>query len=771
MHEIQTKHFLIPILLLVTCILFSTCDEPKYEVAAYNKGFNAVPLPREMTEKEGKFDLKTDTKIVIQNSDKLDRVVAGFNKRMEAALGQALTVVTDVPSGNYIQFALDENCDRGVEGYCLSVTKDKVEVKSGTPRGLFYGMQTLLQLLPAEVESKSKVTAINWDIPCVEISDEPRFKWRGMHLDVGRHFLSVDFIKKQLDVMAMYKLNTFHWHLTEDQGWRIEIKKYPKLTEIGSVRMDEGKAYGGYYTQEEIKEVVTYAAERFIDVVPEIELPGHSLAALTGYPHLSCKGGPFEVRNVWGVEADIYCAGNEETFAFLEDVIDEVTQLFPYEYFHIGGDEAPKDRWKTCRKCQARMKHEKLADEHELQSYFIKRAEAMLLKRNKKMIGWDEILEGGLAPSAAVMSWRGEEGGIEAAELGHDVVMTPGNWVYLDHYQGSSKVEPVTIGGYTTLEESYGYDPVPKELEPEKAKHILGTQGNVWTEYMYTPEITEYRIYPRIIALAEVGWTTKQKKDFDNFLSRMNNQFVRLDLHDINYHIPLPEGPSNHMAFIDSISLTFSTTRPIDMVYTIDGSEPNESSQVYSKSLNFSDNATLKIRTILPTGKMSKVRTINVQKETPLLAKTVESARPGLKLQLKDGIFYSVASLEAIDDWELKTFTDLKEGVKLFNYKEPSAAIFTGYLEIPEEAVYEFSTDLDQFFIGDRKLIDNDGEVKRFSRNDASIALQKGLHPIKAVFLNNVYGGWPHIWSGLGINYRKQGAEKFEQVPIESFKH
>ena len=771
MFKILLKHLSIPALLLMICTLFSRCDQPEYKMATYNKGLNITPFPLEMMEKEGKFGLNTGTKIVTQNDEKLNWVVAGFNKRMEAALGQALAVVADAPSENYIQFSLDEKCDRGVEGYCLSVGEGKVEVKSSTPRGLFYGMQTLLQLLPAEVESKSKVATIDWDIPCVEISDEPRFKWRGMHLDVGRHFLSVDFIKKQLDVMAMYKLNTFHWHLTEDQGWRIEIKKYPKLTEIGSVRMDEGKPYGGYYTQEEIREVVAYAAERFIDVVPEIELPGHSLAALAGYPHLSCEGGPFEVRNVWGVEADIYCAGNEETFAFLEDVIEEVTQLFPYEYFHIGGDEAPKDRWKTCRKCQSRIKSEGLADEHELQSYFVKRAEAMLLKRNRKMIGWDEILEGGLAPSAAVMSWRGEKGGIEAAGMGHDVVMTPGNWVYLDHYQGSSKVEPVAIGGYTTLEESYGYEPVPKELEPEKAKHILGTQGNVWTEYLYTPELTEYRIYPRIIALAEVAWTAKDKKDFDNFLLRMNNQFVRLDHHDINYHIPLPEGPANHMAFVDSLSLTFSTTRPIDMVYTVDGSEPNESSMVHTGPLNFSENATLKIRAILPTGKMGKVRTIHVRKETPLLAKTVQNARTGLKLRIKKGTYYSVAALDTIDDWGDSILSDLKKAAGLFDYKNPSAAIFSGYLEIPEEGVYEFSTDMDQLFIGERKLIDNDGEVKRYSRNDASIALQKGLHPIKAVFLNNVYGGWPHIWSGLGINYRKQGADKFQPIPAESFKH
>ena len=354
------------------------------------------------------------------------------------------------------------------------------------------------------------------------------------------------------------------------------------------------------------------------------------------------------------------------------------------------------------------------------------------------------------------------------------------NWVKnkratSDHYwkiwiqNNPDKLE--TINEAISIINSIGYEPVPKELEPEKAKHILGTQGNVWTEYMYTPEIAEYRIYPRIIALAEVGWTDKNKKNFSDFLARMDNQFVRLDHHNINYHVPLPEGPSNNMAFIDSIALTFTTTRPIDMVYTTDGSEPNEGSPTYMGPLGFSDDATLKIRSMLSTGKMSKVRTINIRKEVPLPGTTADNAKPGLKVRQKEGAFYSVASLGSPDDWEGKTLSDLTKVRGMFNYKEPGAAVFSGYLEITDEAVYEFSTDLDQFFIGDRKLIDNDGEVKRYSRNDASISLDKGLHPVKIVFLNNVYGGWPQAWNGFRINYRKQGAEKFEPIPAEKFKH
>ena len=549
----------------------------------------------------------------------------------------------------------------------------------------------------------------------------------------------------------------------------MKSKKYPKLTELGSKRVEgDGSVYGGFYTQDEVREVVAYAAERFINVVPEIELPGHSLAALVGYPELSCTGGPFEVRNVWGVEPDVYCAGKEEVFHFLEDIIDEVVPLFPYGYFHIGGDECPKDRWEKCPDCQKRMREEGLKDEHELQSYFVQRIEKVLLAHGKKMIGWDEILEGGLAPSATVMSWRGEEGGIEAAKQGHDVIMTPGNWVYLDHYQGSSKVEPVAIGGYTTLDESYSYNPVPKELEGEQAKYILGTQGNVWSEYMYTPEMFEYRIYPRIIALAEVGWTQVKNKNFDDFLIRMDPQFVRLDYHGINYHIPLPEGPLNQMAFIDSITVDFTTSRPIKMVYTLDGTEPEQNSQVYESPLTFTENATVKIRSVLDSGKMSAVRTIRVEKQDYAPAVTVETSHSGLKGRYAEGIFVQVKDTVSVDQWT-DIAVDRKNLKAINNYKSPTAAVLNGYIEILEDGVYEFQTNFDQFFIGDQLLINNDGEVKRFSRSNETMALAKGKHPVKIVYLNNNIGGFPQSWNYFNLEYRKAGDEKFSLIKLEDY--
>ncbi len=730
-----------------------------------------VPQPNGVEQQNGFFTVSEKTAFVVPESKKLREAAELINMRFKNAAGFELNVSAEKPAKNFIAIELNEAAAKGDEGYSLTVNNQGATIVASTERGAFYGLMTVLQLLPAELESNTLVNDVEWYMPHVTIDDEPRFVWRGMHLDVCRHFVPVEFIKKQLDVMALFKMNTLHWHLTEDQGWRIEIKKYPKLTVEGATRIEgEGHEYGGFYTQEEVKEIVAYAQKRFINVVPEIELPGHALGALTAYPHLSCTGGPFEVRNIWGVEADVYCAGKEEAFEFLEDVIDEVVALFPYKYFHIGGDECPKDRWKTCPDCQRRMRKEGLADEHELQSYFIKRIEKVLLAHDRIMVGWDEILEGGLAGSAVVMSWRGEEGGITAAEQGHDVVMTPGNWVYLDHYQGSSKVEPVAIGGHTTLEESYGYDPVPAALSPEKAKHVLGTQGNVWSEYMYTSDLFEYFIYPRIIALAEVGWTQTANKSFDSFVKRMDKQFVRLDEHGINYHIPLPEGPVNVMAFTDKATLEFTTTRPVKMVYTLDGSVPNADSNEYTQPLTFTENATVKIRSVLNTGRMSDVRTIQVEKQDLLPAAEVQTKGSGLKMKLAQGTFVRVDDLKKADKWA-ESVVKNADFKGMFSYKKPSAAIITGYLEIPEDGVYEFATDVDQFFIGDKLLINNDGEVKRHSRNNSTIALSKGKHAIKIVFLNNIIGGWPQSWNGPVVRFKKQGDEKFTTANGEVYSY
>lgn len=424
------------------------------------------------------------------------------------------------------------------EWYSLRVASDHIALTSISEEGLFRGSRTLIQLL-----EQGKSTA---SIPCLRITDEPRFAWRGMQLDVVRHFFPVPFVKKYIDLLARYKMNSFHWHLTDDQGWRIEIKKYPQLAEVGGWRKGsqvgpyswqkyDNTRYGGFYTQDEIREVVAYAKARHINVVPEIEMPGHAMAALSAYPELGCTGGPYEAQHGWGVFEDVFCAGNDTVFAVLEDVLTEVMALFPSEYIHVGGDECPKEQWKVCPKCQARMKAEGLKDEHELQSYFIQRIEKFVNSNGRKIIGWEEILEGGLAPNAAVMSWRGTEGGVAAAQSGHYAVMSPGSHCYFDHYQGDPANEPLAIGGHTTVQKVYSYEPIPEELNAEEAKYILGAQGNMWTEYILTPEQVEYMVLPRMLALAEVLWSPKEKRDEADFLRRLEAEFTRLDAMNVNY--------------------------------------------------------------------------------------------------------------------------------------------------------------------------------------------------------------------------------------------
>ena len=754
--------------------LFASCESPTKQMP-YNQGINVIPKPLSLVQNEGSFKVTKSTKFYASTPE-AKTIATFFASKIESSTGYDLAISEEEVSSNAIALLIDNSLEVNDEGYTLDATDKLVSIKAKTAKGLFYGMQTLMQLLPAEIESTTVVNGIAWTLPCVTIKDEPRFAYRGIMLDPCRHFIPVENIKKQLDVLALFKINQFHWHLTEDQGWRIEIKKYPKLTEIGSKRVDgEGTEYSGFYTQEQIKEVVAYASERFINVIPEIELPGHALAAISAYPELSCKGDSLSPRIIWGVEEDVYCAGKEETFKFLEDVIAEVVPLFPGEYFHIGGDECPKVRWEKCPLCQKRMRENKLKNEHELQSYFVQRIEKVLASHGKKMIGWDEILEGGLAPSATVMSWRGEDGGIAAASMDHDVIMTPGsNGMYLDHYQGDSKIEPVAIGGYTLLEKTYSYNPVPDTLVGlGKSNFVKGVQGNIWSEYMYTTDLMEYRIYPRILAVAEIGWTPLEGKDYKDFERRIDNALVRLDSHGINYHIPQPEQPGgsiNFIAFTDKATLEFKTTRPVKVVYTTDGSEPTATSAVYSTPLEFNESATLKIRSVLPSGKMSPVRTITVEKQTLAPAKEVAATKPGLKMKVTYGYFLESSKLESVTDWKESTIKDLfeirsveKTDESMRNVKQ-YAAVASGYVNIPEDGVYIFSSDNEEVWIDGKLLINNGGEVKRFSRHDSSVALAKGLHEIKVVFLGHIIGGWPSNWNDGSVKIRKAGAEKFEAI-------
>jgi len=469
-------------------------------------------------------------------------VAQWFSEQLRSELGMTAEIRSGTPRGKSFHFLVDDSLPE--EAYRLRIEPRGVTI-TGRPAGLFYGAQSVLQLAAA----RSKATLI---LPAAEISDQPRFPYRGLHLDTARHMFPVEFLKRYLDWMARYKLNTFHWHLTDDQGWRIQIRKYPRLEEIASRRKEtlvghapqstqyDGKPYGGFYTQEQIREVVAYAHARFITVIPEIEMPGHSLAALAAYPDLACTPGPFETATTWGAFKDVFCP-KENTFQFLENVLTEVMDLFPSHYLHIGGDEVQKDRWRESPDAQAVIRREGLKDEGELQSYFVRRIERFINSKGRRMIGWDEILEGGLAPDATVMSWRGEDGGIAAAHQGHDVIMTPDKYLYFDHYQGDRAREPLAIGGMLPLDKVYSYNPEPAALNTEEKKHILGAQANLWTEYVADTRQVEYMLFPRLFALAEVVWSPQASLRYPDFLQRVSPQLARLKRQGVNYR-PLDLG-------------------------------------------------------------------------------------------------------------------------------------------------------------------------------------------------------------------------------------
>jgi len=500
---------------------------------------NIIPYPLKSDRQEGFFHLLPDTVITVETTTRglgeylaqQLRPATGFPFDIQdAAQGKQPTNCILLVSESFPQTSEDGS-------YSLSVDSDNILIKAPTGIGVFYGIQTLLQLLPGEIGRQEPLPEKNWEIPQLTIEDNPRFSWRGMHLDVGRHFMPKAFIKTYIDLMARYKMNIFHWHLTDDQGWRIESRQHPKLTEISAWRTENGKSYGGYYSQDDVREIVEYAQERYITVVPEIEMPGHSLAVLAAYPELSCTGGPFEVPTTWGVFDDVFCAGNENAFTFLEHVLTEVFDLFPGPYIHIGGDECPKTRWKNCPKCQERIRQEGLKDEKELQSFFIQRIGRFLAEHDKHLVGWDEILEGGLAPDATVMSWRGVQGGITAAKLGHPVVMTPESHCYFDHYQSSDFLnEPKAFEGHVLpLETVYAFEPVPAELPPEMARYVLGAQGNVWTEYIPDSKQAEYMILPRMCALAEVVWSATHHRELKPFLARLADHYAYFDAVGLRY--------------------------------------------------------------------------------------------------------------------------------------------------------------------------------------------------------------------------------------------
>jgi hexosaminidase len=665
-----------------------------------------IPQPVRLTPGTGSFAITAATKIYVgPKNDELRRIGQSLSQEIGRATGVQPPVVQAAPGKQrqgsiYLTLTTPSPADSlGAEGYTLSVQPTQVTLAATQPAGLFMGTQTLRQLLPVQRGASAS-------LPAMEVIDKPRYSWRGMHLDVCRHFFSTEFVKKYIDYLAMHKMNTFHWHLTDDQGWRIEIKKYPKLTSVGGYREGtlighygekvpryDNVRYGGFYTQEQIKEVVKYAQDRYITVVPEIEMPGHALAALTAYPELSCTGGPFKVGQTWGVFDDIFCAGNEQTFAFLQDVLTEVMPLFPSKIVHIGGDEAPKTRWKTCPKCQARIKAEHLKDEHELQSYFVQRMEKFVNSQGKTIIGWDEILEGGLAPNAAVMSWRGMEGGTAAAKQKHQVVMTPGEFVYFDHAQGDPALEPLNIGGYLPLAKVYSFEPTPPELTADEKKYILGAQANLWTEYIPTEQYAEYMVLPRMAALAEVLWTPASLKNWESFKVRMQPQYQRYAALGANYA---------KSAFNVRQQFAVDTTKAADMVtlaldaaglqtfYTLDGSAPTPAATAYAGPFALTNSATVKAASFengQPAGKMT---TTEVQAHKAFAVPTKLATTPNKNyrangpLTLVDGLHGSLSHTDG--HWlgflgdDLVATIDLKKATEI-------SSVRSTFLQKPEDEI------------------------------------------------------------------------------------
>lgn len=642
-------------------------------------------------------------------------------------------------SGPAIRFTM-ANADPalGDEGYSLVVNKGGIVVRAPRPAGLFYGAQTVRQLIGRSFPAK---------VPYVKITDKPRFGWRGLLLDVSRHFRDVDFVKRQIDLLAFHKMNVFHWHLVDDQGWRLEIKRYPKLTEVGAWREEKNGRYGGFYTQAQVREIVDYAAQRFVTVVPEIEMPGHCNAALAAYPEYSCTGGPFTTPTLWGVFEDVYCAGNEGTYAFNEGILEETLALFPSKFIHIGGDEVPKTRWRACPKCQAKIKAEGLKDEHELQSYFIRRIDKWLTARGRRLVGWDEILEGGLAPGATVQSWRGMEGAIAAAKMGHDVIVSPTSHCYLDY--------PYTT---TSVEKSYSFEPVPAELTAEEAKRVLGGEGNMWAERTPLPADTDRMVFPRLSALAEVYWSPKAARNWATFKPRLDRHLDTLAAMGVKFYVPPPSFSGDETVFLDKVTVRLDAG-PGAIVYTLDGTDPGPRSPRYTKPLVLTATTTVKAATLRGDAVGTPVtRTFKkVALREPIVF--VRAPDPGLRWSRFEGRWSNLPAFETLT--AAATGTAEVPDIEVARREDDYALLFEGYFMASKDGIYTFFTSSDDgsaLWIGDEKVVDNDG-LHAVEERAGQVALKAGWHPIRIAMFEA--GGS----QALTVSVRPPGGQKRPVAP------
>ncbi|GAB2686087.1 glycoside hydrolase family 20 protein [Mucilaginibacter koreensis] len=737
-----------------------------------------IPLPVSLKTSAGNFSVSQQSVIIADSTDnKAVQFLAAYLKSR-----YALQVPVKPNNGNQLNaIVLTSNGADNLpaEGYRLTITPGNVTI-AGKGAGLFYGIQTLIQLIPLERAATLK-------LPCVQVEDYPRFGYRGMHLDVSRHFFSVEFVKKYIDLLAAYKLNNFHWHLTDDQGWRIEIKKYPRLTTVGSQRAQtlignlreslstqyDNTPYGGFYTQDQIREVVKYAADRYINVVPEIEMPGHALAALAAYPELSCNPKQtYKVAETWGVFNNVFCP-SEKTFTFLQDVLTEVMDLFPSKYIHIGGDEVPKTVWRNSAYCQNLIKRLKLKDEHGLQSYFIQRMEKFVNSKGRSIIGWDEILEGGLAPNATVMSWRGEAGGIAAARQNHNVIMTPGSaGMYFDNAQGRLSTEPLGIGGYAPLQKTYSYNPTPAVLTPEQQKYILGVQANLWTEYIATESKVEYMVLPRMLALSEVAWTPVAQKNYTNFATvRLPHHLAWLDKNGYNFRVPEVIGLKDTTTIAAQFPVNVKpSVEGAKIYYTIDGYATRETDLVYEHPFNLdvpvNQYRDLQVMVITPSGLRSPLTKVKVYNTPPLAPSNYTANVPGVKYQYYSGKFDYTTQFNTVavsDTGVVKSFN-----LPVFRKnRQPYGIIYNGFIRIDNDGKYLFSTqsnDGSVLLIDDQQVVDNDGRHNLYEQG-GEIQLQKGFHRITIKYFDagGAASGALHVYMTM------PGHPKGELSPADLF--
>ena len=746
------KRLLLLIFLILNCLFF--IDIQAINVIPYPYEYDINPVHRYYFNEQSAIICKHQSLIPIAEL---------FSQQIAKSTGINLPILKR--SKNAIYLYLDKKAQTS-EAYTLHIYTDAVEIYGGSPVGVYYGMQTLLQLLPPEIESDIIVDGVEWSLPIAVVYDFPRFKYRGMHVDPCRHFMPIEHIYKQIDWMSKFKLNTLHLHLTDDQLWTFEVKKYPLLTEIGTQRTNvDGSVYkGGYYTQEELKQLVEYAALRGVTIIPEIEMPGHAMAALAAYPQYGCTGGPYQVRTTWGVEEHLLCAGNDSVFQFIEDILTELTSIFPSEYIHIGGDECPTNIWHACPRCQARMQAEGLQTETELHGYFIRRAEQILHKLGRKIIGWDEILDGGVSPTATVMSWRGSKGGIKAANQGNQAIMTPWDICYFDHYQGSKLFEPMAQSGFLPLEKVYNWEPISDEISPENQHKILGGQANLWSEYMPDYKQAEYMIYPRLLALSEVLWSSSYR-DYDNFIERLKDAQRRLDYGNINYHIPLPEGPhAQYIEFIDSVEVTLSNTLNYPIYYQIEGS--NEFS-IFNSQFSIQKSSLLKVFTTF-NGRNSDTIEVYYNKLSAPHPAAKGLSQNGLYRQRAYGYFPNTDSLDYIKF----DVTDLVDSL-VYDYNdsyfEPWVEVYTGYIKVDSTAEYLITTDLEELWVDDIRIINNNGELKRNQTKQALMQLEEGYHSIRAIYNICVNDGFPAHWRKPEIRIKTLTDKAFKLLTRKDF--